>query len=71
MDPAKIQTIQDWPEPRNVDDIQKFLGFANFYHFFIDNYSDIVIPLTRATNGILLINVETPLTLSKLLFFWH
>src|ERR1700723_4416365 len=29
--------------------IQKFLGFANFYHRFIDNYSDIVIPLTRLT----------------------
>src|ERR1700720_2629224 len=49
MDPAKIQTIQDWPEPRKVNDIQKFLGFANFYRRFIDNYSDIVIPLTRLT----------------------
>ena len=49
MDPAKIQTIQDWPEPRKVNDIQKFLGFANFYHRFIDNYSNIVIPLTRLT----------------------
>src|SRR6202041_3886050 len=49
MDPAKIQTIQDWPEPRKVNDIQKFLGFANFYHRFIDNYSDIVIPLTCLT----------------------
>src|ERR1700723_2250455 len=37
MDPAKIQTIQDWPEPRKVNDIQKFLGFANFYRRFIDN----------------------------------
>ena len=26
MDPAKIQTIQDWPEPRKVNDIQKFLS---------------------------------------------
>src|SRR6202040_1865005 len=32
-----------------VNDIQKFLGFANFYCCFIDNYSDIVIPLTRLT----------------------
>ena len=47
MDPAKIQTIQDWPEPCKVNDIQKFLGFANFYRRFIDNYSDIVIPLTH------------------------
>jgi hypothetical protein len=31
MDPAKVATIQEWPEPQNVKDIQSFLGFANFY----------------------------------------
>ena len=29
-----------------MKDIQSFLGFANFYCWFIFNYSDIVIPLT-------------------------
>ena len=33
MDPSKVQTIQDWPEPRKVKDIQSFLGFANFYEW--------------------------------------
>ena len=50
MDPSKVQTIQDWPEPRKVKDIQSFLGFANFYQCFISDYSDIVIPLTRLTH---------------------
>src|ERR1700721_260870 len=50
MEPAKIQTIQDWPEPWKVNDIQKFLGFANFYRRFINNYSNIVIPLTCLTH---------------------
>jgi hypothetical protein len=45
----KVQTIQAWPEPRKVKDIQSFLGFANFYRRFIYNFSDIVIPLTRLT----------------------
>lgn len=45
----KIKTIQDWPEPRKVKDVQSFLGFANFYRRFIYNYSDIVVPLTRLT----------------------
>ena len=49
MDSAKVQVIQDWPEPRKVKDIQSFLGFANFYRRFIHEYSDIVIPLTRLT----------------------
>jgi hypothetical protein len=31
MDPAKVQVIIDWLEPRKVKDIQSFLRFANFY----------------------------------------
>ena len=49
MAPKKIQAIQDWPEPRKVKDIQSFLGFANFYHRFIPEYSKITVPLTRLT----------------------
>ena len=49
MDPAKVKTIQDWPEPQKVKDVQSFLGFANFYRRYIHNYSDIVVPLTRLT----------------------
>ena len=45
----KVQTICDWPEPQKVKDIQSFLGFANFYHHFIFNYSDITVPLTGLT----------------------
>ena len=49
MDEAKVKVIQEWPEPRRVKDVQSFLGFANFYRRFIDNYAKIVIPLTRLT----------------------
>ena len=46
MDPAKVNTILKWPEPRNVKDIQSFLGFANFYRRFINGYSEMIQPLT-------------------------
>jgi len=49
MSDTKVKTIQEWPEPKKVKDIQSFLGFANFYKHFIFNYLDIVIPLTRLT----------------------
>ena len=49
MDPSKVQTIQDWPEPCKVKDVQSFLSFANFYRCFISNYSDIMLPLTWLT----------------------
>ena len=47
MDPAKVTTILEWPEPRNVKDIQSFLSFANFYRRFINGYSKMIQPLTR------------------------
>ena len=49
MSDNKVKIIQDWQEPKKVKDIQSFLGFANFYCWFIFNYSDIVIPLTHLT----------------------
>jgi len=49
MSDDKVKIIQDWPEPKKVKDIQSFLGFANFYCWFIFNYLDTVIPLTRLT----------------------
>ena len=49
MSDDKIKIIQDWLEPKKVKDIQSFLGFTNFYHQFIFNYLDIVIPLTHLT----------------------
>jgi hypothetical protein len=35
MDPAKVTTIQEWPIPRNVKDVQSFLGFVNFHRRFV------------------------------------
>ena len=50
MSSNKVKAISNWPEPRKVKDIQSFLGFTNFYHHFIFNYSKIVVPLTRLTH---------------------
>ena len=45
----KVKIIQDWPEPKKVKDIQSFLGFANFYYWFIFNYLGIIILLIYLT----------------------
>ncbi len=49
MDPKKVSTVQDWPLPKTVKDVQSFLGFANFYRKFIRNYSKTTTPLTEVT----------------------
>ena len=49
MDPKKVACIQEWPSPRSVRDVQRFLGFANFYRRFIPEFSKLAAPLTRLT----------------------
>ena len=49
MDNEKVKAIREWPEPRNLKEVQAFLRFANFYRRFIQGYSQICIPLTKMT----------------------
>ncbi|SNX85847.1 related to Gag-pol polyprotein [Melanopsichium pennsylvanicum] len=46
MDPDKIRTIKEWPMPESIHNIQRFLGFANFYCRFISHFARIARPLT-------------------------
>jgi hypothetical protein len=54
MDPEKVKVILDWPVPTSVKELQSFLGFANFYRRFVDNYSGI----TKAMTSLLRKNTE-------------
>uniref|UniRef100_A0A1A8FIG4 Gypsy retrotransposon integrase-like protein 1 n=1 Tax=Nothobranchius korthausae TaxID=1143690 RepID=A0A1A8FIG4_9TELE len=49
-DPEKTQAILDWPTPTSRKQLQRFLGFANFYRRFIRNYSQVAAPLTSLTS---------------------
>ena len=49
MSTAKEESVKNWPVPRNVKDVQAFLGFANFYRRFIEGFSKICKPLTDLT----------------------
>ena len=40
-----MKGILDWPTPKSVKDMQKFLGLANHYHQFIKDFVSIVRPL--------------------------
>ncbi|KAL0179864.1 hypothetical protein M9458_025306 [Cirrhinus mrigala] len=35
MDSSKIQAVTEWPQPSTIKELQRFLGFANFYRRFI------------------------------------
>lgn len=44
-----MKAVVEWPEPSNRCQLQRFLGFANFYRHFIQDYSKIALPLTHLT----------------------
>ncbi|KAI0993916.1 hypothetical protein K3495_g14268, partial [Podosphaera aphanis] len=47
MDKEKVKAITTWEPPSSVRELQRFLGFANFYRRFIKDFSKICRPLTE------------------------
>ena len=50
-DPKKIEAVQNWERPHNVNTVRKFLGFVNYYRKFIKDYSKIARPLYNLISG--------------------
>src|SRR5947209_190278 len=48
--PKKVETIQAWPAPLNLKELQSFLGLCNYYCHFIPHYSAVAAPLTDLTH---------------------
>ena len=49
MEPVKIAGVRDWLTPKNVTEVQSFVGFVNFYQRFIPEFSHVASPLHRLT----------------------
>lgn len=47
----KVAAIRDYRLPRNQKQLRSFLGFANYYQWFIQGFSESVAPLTDMTRG--------------------
>ena len=39
IEQKKIKAVKEWKTPTKVKDVESFLGFANFYQKFIQNFS--------------------------------
>ena len=50
MNPAYLDRIKDWGRPRNGKELQKFLGFANYYRSYFQEYSKKSWPLDAHRN---------------------
>jgi len=45
MQKKKVEGVLNWLAPRNVKEVQKFLGLANYYRRFIKDFARIAVPL--------------------------
>jgi len=46
MESGSISTIEDWPTPESVWDVQVLLGFTHFYRRFIRKYGKVTTPIS-------------------------
>ena len=49
MSEEKVKAVLGWKPPASLTEVQSFLGFANFYRRFIENYLRIARPMTELT----------------------
>ena len=41
----KMKEVLNWPTPKNVKEVQKFLGLTNYYRQFIKDFVKLTVPL--------------------------
>ncbi len=46
-DEDKLKSVENFPIPKKVKDVQSFLGLANYYRIFVEKYAYIANPLTN------------------------
>jgi len=49
MEKEKVNGVLSWPEPKNMKDIRKFLGLANYYRRFIKDFAQVARPMNVLT----------------------
>ena len=45
MEKEKVEGVLSWPKPKNVKDVRKSLGLANYYRRFIKDFAQIARPM--------------------------
>jgi len=49
MEKEKVQGVIEWPVPKSMKDVQKFLRLANYYRWFVKDFAMIAKPLHKMT----------------------
>ena len=63
-DPSNIEKVTSFPVPRDITQLQSFLGLANYYRRFIRDFANIAEPLNR------LMDKDAKFILTPMEFLW-
>ena len=47
MQKEKVAEVLEWPRPKIVKEVQKFLGLANYYRQFVKDFAKLAKPLYK------------------------
>lgn len=50
-DPVKLESVTNWPVPRNVKHVRSFLGLCSYYRRFVKHFADIARPHHKLTEA--------------------
>jgi len=51
QDPSKISVVKDFPEPKTVRAVRRFIGLTGYYRKFVKDYAKIAAPLMALMTG--------------------
>uniref|UniRef100_A0A673W8Q5 Gypsy retrotransposon integrase-like protein 1 n=1 Tax=Salmo trutta TaxID=8032 RepID=A0A673W8Q5_SALTR len=51
MECDRVKAVRNWPTPTTVKEVQRFLGFANYYRRFIRGFGQVAAPITSLLKG--------------------
>ena len=54
LDPKHLQHIKELSPPTSIKGVQSFLGLLGYYRWFVENFSNMALPLTELLKDILL-----------------
>ena len=58
IEEEKVEVVLEWPVPKSVKNVQKFLGLANYYRRFVKGFAKIIRLLHELITKLILIALD-------------